>query len=201
MVVVLFRLLICAAAAIGAAHGEDFYSRAISSLHGTPADPNAFPHTLAGFSKYLQCSGVRTVTAADLTQPNHPEVAARLGFHEFLPDREWWPRGAALALMVEKIRAITGEQVRVRNWWRPQAYNLDPKVGGAQNGDHPTANAVDLDFLSREARVKAEAWLRMLDRTQNWLGLSLGLGDRTTHVGIGSTKGRREWHYAGWRQS
>jgi len=29
--------------------------------------------------------------------------------------------------------------------------------------------------------------------------LSLGLGTQTTHVGIDSPRGHREWHYAGWR--
>jgi hypothetical protein len=60
---------------------------------------------------------------------------------------------------------------------------------------------VDLDYPSVSARIKAERFLRQLDRKAPWLHLSLGLGERTTHVGIGSPKGRREWHYAGWTRA
>jgi hypothetical protein len=152
-----------------------------------------------GFQDYLAASGVHAVSAAEMTRPNHPAIAERLGFHTFLPPQTWWRRGAALALLIQQLRAASGDTLYVRNWWRPAAYNADPAVGGARNGDHPTANAVDLDYASRAGRIRAERWLRSLDRTARWMQLSLGLGDRTTHVGIGSPKGRREWHYAGWR--
>jgi hypothetical protein len=154
---------------------------------------------VAGFQEYLAATGVRTVSAAELTRPNHPGVAARLGFDDFLPPQSWWQRGAALALLIQELRSVVHEPLYVRNWWRPASYNSDPAVGGARNGDHPTANAVDLDYASRAGRMRAERWLRALDRSTRWLQLSMGLGDRTTHVGIGSAKGRREWHYAGWR--
>ena len=197
----LFRILALVAISVSAAAASDVFTRAIATLRGKPVNPGAFPHSVDGFAGYLRAVGVRDVSAADLTTPNHPGVAARLGYTAFLPDRQWWPRGAALALIAQKIRDITGERVHVRNWWRPQSYNLDPVVGGAANGDHPTANAIDLDFLTRGARVRAETWLRSLDRAHAWLGMSLGLGDRTAHVGIGGAKGRREWHYAGWRRT
>ena len=87
--------------------------------------------------------------------PNHPEVAARLGFHSFLPPREWWSRGACLGLLAQAIRTKTAGPVHIRNWWRPAAYNLDPRVGGAKNGDHPTANALDLDYASVADRMHA----------------------------------------------
>jgi hypothetical protein len=32
-----------------------------------------------------------------------------------------------------------------------------------------------------------------------WMQLSFGLGAQTTHIGLASPKGHREWHYAGWR--
>jgi hypothetical protein len=198
---VLSRILTLIAITVSAASASDVYTRAISTLRGNPVDPGAFPLSVDGFSRYLRAVGVRSVSAADLTTPNHPGIAARLGFSAFLPDRQWWPRGAALALIAQKVRDITGERVHVRNWWRPQSYNLDPAVGGAPNGDHPTANAIDLDFLTRGARVRAESWLRSLDRANSWLGMSLGLGDRTAHIGIGSPRGRREWHYGGWRRT
>jgi hypothetical protein len=176
----------------------DIFNRAIQRLHGEAVDPAGYPLTVAGFQQYLSACGVRDVTADELTRPNHPGVAARVGFERFLPPKRWWPRGAALALLTERLRAVAGGPVYLRNWWRPPAYNSDPLVGGAKNGDHPTANAVDLDYSSVAGRMRAERWLRTLDRVNPWLRLSLGLGAETTHVGIGSPRGHREWHYPGW---
>jgi hypothetical protein len=141
---------------------------------------------------------VRQVSAAELTTPHHPEIAAKYGFSQFLPPQDWWSRGAALALIVEAIQSITSASVQVRNWWRPQPYNSDRAVGGARNGDHPTANAVDLDYHNVADRMRAERFLRGLSRRFPWLRMSLGLGAETTHVGIGSPRGQREWHYPGW---
>ena len=182
-----------------AATPSDVFSRAIEQFDGEVVDPAQYPTTLAGFQDYLTASGVSDVTADELTLPNHPGIAARIGFERFLPPKRWWPRGAALALLTERLRAIAREPVCLRNWWRPPAYNSNPAVGGAKYGDHPTANAVDLDYSSVADRMRAERWLRSLDRSASWLQLSLGLGAETTHVGIGSPRGHREWHYAGWR--
>jgi hypothetical protein len=73
-------------------------------------------------------------------------------------------------------------------------------VGGAKGGDHPDATALDLDYPSVAARMRAELFLRNLAKRHPWMELSLGLGPQTTHVGIGSPRGGREWHYAGWRR-
>jgi hypothetical protein len=181
--------------------GSDVYSRAIQELGGSVADPQRYPQTLAGFQAYLSASGVKALTASELTRPNHPQIAARLGFTHFLPPRNWWPRGASLALLVQKIGTQAQGQIQVRNWWRPAAYNSNPVVGGAKNGDHPSANAFDIDYSSVNDRLRAESFLRALDRRCPWLGLSMGLGAQTTHVGIVSPRGHREWHYAGWTRS
>jgi hypothetical protein len=181
------------------ARAADIYTRAIAAFDGEIVDPASYPATLAGFQQYLAAAGVHHVTAEELTRPNHPAVAARLGFEMFLPPQSWWPRGAALALLIDQLRRVAREPVHIRNWWRPPAYNSNPLVGGAKYGDHPTANAVDLDYASVGGRMRAERWLRSLDRADSWLKLSLGLGATTTHVGIGSPRGRREWHYRGWR--
>lgn len=177
---------------------DDVFSKAIRRLGGTPVSVARYPHTVDGLTSYLKAIGVRTLDARALTEPNHPDVARRLGYSSFLPKKEWWPRGAALALLTEKLQTAASEPVRVRNWWRPPAYNADPLVGGASNGDHPTANAVDLDYQTDAGRKRAERLLRSLDRRMPELRLSMGLGGRTTHVGIGSPRGRREWHYSGW---
>lgn len=178
---------------------SDTYQRSIQQFGGQIADPVAFPETVAGFESYLLASGVRDISAAELTRPNHLEVAARLGFSAFLPPKAWWPRGAALALLTQSMETAIHAAAHVRNWWRPAAYNLDPAVAGARNGDHPTANAFDLDFASTIDRMKAELYLRALDKQFPWMHLSLGLGALSTHIGLGSPRGHREWHYAGYR--
>ncbi len=175
------------------------YSRSIQALGGTPVDPGAFPETVAGFQQYLSASGVRAVSAVELTRPHHPDVASRLGFDAFLPPRNWWPRGAALALLTQGIRERARGPVAVRNWWRPARYNADPAVGGAKNGDHPTANALDLDYATVGSRMQAELYLRQLERKNPWMELSFGFGALSTHVGLASPRGHREWHYAGWQ--
>jgi hypothetical protein len=178
---------------------SDIYTRSIREFGGNRVNPMAYSETTAGFQSYLTDSGVKIVSARELILPNHPDVAARLGFHDFLPPRSWWPRGAALALLTQRIEFKTNSLVRVRNWWRPTAYNSDPAVGGARAGDHPTASAVDLDYRTISDRMRAELFLRALEKRCPWLQLSLGLGALTTHVGIGSLNGHREWHYEGWR--
>ena len=186
------------APAATAAPASDVFASAITLFGGKAVNASGFAETISGFQQYLTAVGVHAVSALDLTRPHHPNIAVRLGFRDFLPPRSWWPRGAALALLTERLERAAGGEVTVRNWWRPEAYNRDPGVGGAKNGDHPTANAVDLDYSSASARARAERFLRKLDGQEPWLGLSLGLGPETTHVGIGSARGRREWHYAGW---
>jgi hypothetical protein len=194
----LLLAFVCAGAGIVQAAGVDVYSQAIQQLGGVPVSVASYPRTVAGFAAYLKASGVSGVSAQELTTPNHPEVAARLGFQTFLPPQEWWPRGACLGLLAQAIRTKTVGPVHLRNWWRPAAYNVDPRVGGAKNGDHPTANALDLDYASVADRMHAETFLRDLHARFPWMGLSLGLGAQTTHVGIGSPRGHREWHYAGY---
>lgn len=181
------------------ASSSDVYLRSIQALGGTATDPGAFPETVGGFQQYLSASGVRAVTAAELTRPNHPDIAARLGFAVFLPPKSWWPRGAALAMLAQRIRETAGGPVWIRNWWRPAAYNADPGVGGAKQGDHPTANALDLDYGTAGSRMQAELFLRRLAQQNPWMQLSFGFGAQTTHVGLASPRGHREWHYAGWK--
>ena len=193
-----FATLACHAATLAPA-SPDVYVKSIQALGGNVVNPMNYPQTVEGFQAYLQQSGVKAVTAQEMTRPNHPEVAARHGFTNFLPQRDWWPRGAALALLTQKIDVVAQASAHLRNWWRPAAYNTDPAVKGAKSGDHPTANAVDLDYDNAGVRMKAEAFLRSLAAQNPWMQLSLGLGAETTHVGIGSPRGHREWHYAGWQ--
>ena len=180
---------------------SDTYARAIAQLGGKIVDAAAYPATVAGFQQYLLATGVKALSAVELTTPNHAAVAARLGFQSFLPPQNWWPRGAALALLTQSMETATNAAARVRNWWRPAAYNADPAVAGAKNGDHPTANAVDLDYSSSTDRMKAESFFRSMEKRFPWMQLSFGFGAQTTHIGLASPRGHREWHYAGWRPS
>jgi len=175
--------------------GPDVFAHAIQALGGRVVSPSAYPNTVPGFQRYLSDTGISAVSAAELTRPNHPEVAVRLGFQLFLPRQAWWSRGAALALLTQSIESNIGADVRIRNWWRPAAYNRDPVVGGAANGDHPSATAVDLDYASALDRARAERFLRDLNSRCPWMRMSLGVGAQTTHVGIGSPRGHREWRY------
>ena len=194
---VLGGVLCCAATP--SSDSSDVYARSILQLGGAVANPAAYPNTVAGFQQYLLASGVRALSALEMTTPNHQAVAARLGFTAFLPQQNWWPRGAALALLTQRMEAATRATAHLRNWWRPNAYNLDPAVGGAPKGDHPTANALDLDFASVTDRMKAETFFRSLEKRFPWMNLSFGFGAQSSHIGLASPRGHREWHYAGWR--
>ena len=151
--------------------------------------------TAAGLQQYLRDSGVRRFTAEQLTRPHQPDVARKYGYASFVPKKEWWARGAALALLAEDLEKAIGERVTIRNWWRPQAYNRDPRVKGAARSDHVSAHAVDIDYRSKESARRAQKWLEELARTRGFLRLSLGFGPITTHVGIDSPLGSRRWTY------
>lgn len=174
------------------------FARAIEKLGGKYVDPAGFANDLDGFRAFLDATGVKDVSAAEMTTPHHPEVAAAHGFRYFLPEQSWWVHGAALALLAQNLRTVAAEHVTFRNWWRPAAYNNDPRVGGAERGDHVQAYGMDLDYASVQGRRRAEQWLRELHRREPWMQLSLGLGPQTTHVGILSPRGHREWHYNGY---
>jgi len=174
---------------------EPGFARAIAYLGGTVVHPRDYEPTVAGFQAYLDATGVTHFTAVELTTPHHPEIAARFGHEALLPQREWWPRGAALALLAEELRRVVGTPIVVRGWWRPHAYN--EAVEGDPAGDHPTAHAFDIDYDSPGSRYLAELRLLQLFREVPWLDLSLGLGNMTTHVGIQSPLGCRVWYYRG----
>src|ERR1044071_1166796 len=83
--------VVCGAAVCGASPlaQSDVYARSIQVLGGSMADPRAYPQSAEGFQSYLKASGVTAIPARELIAPNHPEVAAGLGFQNFLPPREW----------------------------------------------------------------------------------------------------------------
>jgi hypothetical protein len=173
----------------------DTFDRAIEHFDGTTVNPTDYPVTIEGFQSYLDDVGVEHFSAKEMTRPHHPSVAQSLGFSEFLPPHRWWNRGAALALLGDQLRERVDEPVFMRNWWRPRPYNDSSAVSGAPDSDHLIASAVDLDYRSVASRRVAESHLRLLYEDEPWVVLSLGLGNRTTHVGMLSPRGQRVWTY------
>lgn len=169
--------------------------RPVEQLGGRVVDPFSFPADLVGFAAFLDASGVEFFSAAEMTRPNHITAAQRAGFDRFLPPREWWTRGAALALLSDHLRRAAAGPARMRNWWRPRAYDLQPEVGGSGSGDHVTATAVDLDFADGPAAERALVRFKQL-RTRHALNARVGLyrsSPRTLHVSIGSPRGRADY--------
>jgi hypothetical protein len=187
--------LLLSAAFCRAAPPPDVHERAIRYFGGKVVAPTKYAASEAGFASYLRDTGLSSISAADLTDPHHPRVAEKYGYKVFLPVQAWWPRAAALGLVAQQIEKLIGQQVRIRNWWRPQPYNLDKTVGGAPRSDHVTAHAIDIDYQSVASCARAIEWLRELRVKQRWLRLSLGTGPLVTHVGIDSPVGSREWVY------
>lgn len=172
------------------------WDRAVALFGRTPVSPDFFDATVDGFQAFLTGTGIRFFSPHEMVVPNHPDIARRLGFEQLLPEQAWWDRGAALAACADELRAAVDEPVRMRNWWRPREYNS--QVGGAASSDHVTAHGIDLDYRSADSLRIAEARLREVEAEAPWLELSLGLGARTTHVGLGSPKGSRDWRYDGY---
>lgn len=133
----------------------------------TPEGLQAFLDANAGALPYL--------TAEEIVTPHHKGKAEALGFNVFVPPQEVWVCVATLALIHHKLRSLAGSPVYVRNAWRPKNYNA--AVGGAEESDHITGRAFDLDFTSEEARRRAEPWIRA--RYEEREDLSLGLGGKT----------------------
>ncbi len=175
---------------------------------GTVVDPTRYPMTQDGFQAYLDATGVQHFAAWEYVVPNNEAVATRCGLSLLLPEHARWPRAAALGLLADQLRRLVNEPVTLRNWWRPPCYNEG--VGGAAGGDHPDADALDLDFRSARSRAAAQRmlcetyWQRDLVAPEEIapgsnlnprLNMSIGLGGVTIHLGLLSRNGRRFWRY------
>ena len=160
-----FRLsaVVIATAAITSA--EPITERAIRHFGGRVRKLQTYDASVKGLQQYLRDSGVRRITAQQMTRPNHPDIAREHGFDNFVPKKEWWPRGRlALALLAEAIEKAIGEPVTIRNWWRPEAYNRDRRVAGASRSDHLSAHAIDIDYRSARSAQKAQSFVEQLRR-------------------------------------
>ncbi len=180
----------------------------IQHFGGDPVNAWDYPATLEGFQLYLDDVGVQFVSAEELAQPYNQGAATGCGYDILLPERDQWEKGAALAIFTDQLEDLVGEPIFVRNWWRPPCYN--DAVGGAAGGDHPPADALDLDFSSSTSRAMAQQWLCENYWSQDIvtpdqiapgadvdprLNMSIGLGGVTIHLGVLSDGGRRNWFY------
>lgn len=167
---------------------ETIQRDAIRFFGGTVVDPSRYAATVDGFGQFLSDSGVKHFSAREMTTPHNATAAQRAGTPLLLPSREWWHRGAALALAADHLRRLVGRPVVMRNWWRPRPY--DVLVGGSGGGDHVTAHAVDLDFPDVTAKARALEEIERIGRAERRLLLSIGRypGSRSIHVGIGAPK-------------
>lgn len=185
----------------------------IAHFGGTVVDAFEYSDDLAGFQLYLDDVGVQYFSANEITSPNNPSAAHQCGYDILLPEQAGWERIGALALLSDQLRALVDEPVFMRNWWRPPCYNN--LVGGAAGGDHPDADAVDLDFSSATSRAAAQAFLCENYWSQDIvapeeiapgtdldprLNLSVGMGGATLHVGLLSANGRRFWFYGSYTE-
>lgn len=144
----------------------------------------------------LGVEGVRHFMVAELVAvpADKRALAHRLGFEALVPPRQWWPRVAALAAVLEHVRAAAGGlPVRVRWVWRPP--ELNRAVRGAPKSDHLTAQAADCYWPTPEAVVRADRALERLQAAHPWMALAVGTGTRMLHVGVLRPGGPARWSY------
>ena len=180
----------------------------ITMLGGDPVNAFDYGPDLDSFQLYLDAVGVQHFTAAEIAEPHNQAAATECGYTILLPERDQWEKAAALAMFTDELRELVGEPIYMRNWWRPPCYNA--AVGGAAGGDHPDADAVDLDFSSATSRAMAQEFLcntywnaPIITPDQiapgadidPMLNMSVGLGGLTIHLGVLSNGGRRNWFY------
>ncbi len=180
----------------------------IEHFGGDPVDAFGYGADLDSFQLYLDAVGVQHTTAMEIVEPYNEAAAIGCGYDILLPERDQWEKIGALALFTDVLTELVGEPIFMRNWWRPPCYN--EAVGGAPGGDHPDADAVDLDFMSPSSRAMAQQFLCEMYWDEDIvppeqiapgsdldprLNMSIGLGGVTIHLGVLSQGGRRSWTY------
>lgn len=167
---------------------------AITALFGQWNAVTVYPETVAGLQQFLTDSNILHFSAKELTSNRNLPNAV------LLPTRIWWYRAAAPCLILEKCRAITGDPVDLRYWWRPTTFtgiDVNKISGGSPKSDHITSHAVDVDFRSEHhLRDALEVILIPLFKLKSF-GLSLGVGKVRLHLGVHSPLGQRGWLYGG----
>ena len=171
------------------------------------SDPPAFefPESIDGLSDYLADvygSMASYFSAKELARPNQASIAEELGYHYLIPPSEWFPRVALLRYIADGVRHSVGWPVKARNLWRPVDYNWRVATSGPDS-DHPHCCAIDLDYESYGDFYRGLRFLRSIYSSGFNLQMSLGAGwygssdnkKWTTHVGLFSPKGHRQWDY------
>lgn len=149
--------------------------------------PHPFDYTedLHGFDNYLFDAGVKHTSGHEMGTAPDKTV--------WLPVRDLWPRGAALAAIFDMLRSVNGHPAIIRYWYRPQ--ELNTKVGGAGDSDHLYCLAIDIAWRDADDRRTAEKNIRDLQANEPWMRISIGRGNTLTHLGILTQRGARFWEY------
>ena len=146
---------------------------------------------------FLAEQGVRHFTAGELTRPNHPSIAHRCGYTEFVAPRWLWPVQIVSVLLADCARRAIGAPINCVNAWRPQSYNAEV-ADSTIRSDHPNAAGLDLVFRDAGERAKAEGVVRGIHAALN-VRLRLGLGHQRLHVGAFAPQASASWVYKGYR--
>ena len=178
------------------------FSDKIESLGGTVNEVYSYDASMNGLQKFLNDSGVTTVSAPDFSLAGTSSKMKSCGLKDLTPPKSCWYRTLTLALLSEKIERDTGVDLKVTSHYRDECYN--ETVGGAKTSDHISAKALDISLGSQENRHKVEEYICDQFWKEIFFGsngdgqlnnISIGVGETFLHLGIDSIHGRRHWLY------
>lgn len=158
------------------------------AMHSDSGQP-----TLTEYQAALTCCGVRYFSAKEIATPNDIAKAKGVGYDHFVPPKHCWALSLLVVGIANRLRALIGKPIKMRNHWRPQSYNAIVSSSGIDS-DHPNACAVDLDFASEAEREMAMDELVEMDDMAHLMP-SIGIDAKTLHIGIMSPCGPRYWTY------
>jgi hypothetical protein len=178
------------------------FSDKIQSLGGTVNEVYSYEASMNGLQKFLNDSGVNSVSAPDLSLAGTSSKMKSCGLKDLTPPKSCWYRTLTLALLSEKIEKDTGVDLKVTSHYRDECYN--ETVGGASTSDHISAKALDISLGNQSNRHKVEQYICDQFWEDNFFGsgnssdldnISIGIGETFLHLGIDSIHGRRHWIY------
>jgi hypothetical protein len=152
------------------------------------------PGARADLETYMQDHGVSFFSVREVVEPHDQNKAREAGFGDLVPPLHLWPWAILVLKVGDRVRGHVGKPVVLRNLYRPMSYNRLVAKSGIRS-HHPNAAAGDFDFPTADDRRDAEHLIRSLSADHPELEMSLGLGERSLHVGILSPNGHRHWFY------
>ena len=184
------------------------YGHMIEKLGGIIFDSLEYENTTEGFQRFLSDVGVVNFSAKEMGYTDNIKKANEFGFENLIPPQGCWYRGAALALLADKLREEVDSSINLTSWYRPTQYNK--YIGGSTASDHLQAKAIDLstkgDVSKRIVMQKyicKNFWKDDLFGLQAWtenqnerLNISVGIAATFLHIGLGTIPGRRYWTYS-----